>query len=338
MVVYDLVHRQISFISCLNIDQIAYIWYSWLVMANTRELRRRIKSVKNISQITKAMQMVAATKMRKAQVQASSARPYSQTLSFATSEIIAKTNASKHPLLQHNDSSKVALVLLSTDKSLCGALNSNLFRLVSQVLGGKYPFAGENMDSHLRGHDKNNKEEFIFYTVGRKGRSFVVKIGRQLEADFENHEVVAFRQAKQIAKLLINSFLRQHIHEVYLIFPNFISALKQEPTLVKLLPISPVTLNDKNRHTEDASGEFLFEPNADALLEYILLHQVETTVYQALLETKASEHSARMMAMQNATDNAQELVSDLNLSYNQTRQEGITRELLEITSAAAALE
>ncbi len=285
-------------------------------MANTRQLRRRIKSIKNTSQITKAMQMVAATKMRRAQNQALAGRPYSETLNFILSTLSSKVDPTTHPLLNDNSASDIGVILLSTDKGLAGALNTNLFR------------ATQNFSKDLK--------NLIFYTVGRKGRNFVVKTGKNLEADFENLDVITFRQGAQLAKIVVEKFLNKQIKEVYLIYPNFISTLRQEPRVTKLLPISAKDLD--NKQESRGNTEFLFEPNLNSLLQYVLVHFVETKIYQALLDTKASEHSSRMIAMQNATENAKELVEDLQLTYNQTRQEGITRELLEITTAQVALE
>lgn len=313
-------------------------------MANTRELRRRIKSVKNTAQITKAMQMVAATKMRRAQTQAVGGRPYNESLNFAFSKLIGKIDSSKHPLLQKNDSKYVGIILLTTDKALCGALNTNVLRMVQNFI--------------------KEKPNSLFYTIGKKGRQFLVRTGKVLEADFENFEKVTYKSAVQVSRIVKQAFLEEKLGEVYVVYPDFISALRQEPKIVKLLPIDPEAvkvlvagLDDRrsgDEHSEESrikkakdpgqarmteeSNEFLFEPNLDELLDYLLNHFLEIKIYQALLETKASEHSARMMAMQNATENAKELVSDLTLTYNQTRQDAITRELLEITSATLALE
>lgn len=300
-------------------------------MANTRELRRRIKSVKNTAQITKAMQMVAATKMRRAQNQAINGRPYSLNLSYALKRLLPMINVESHLLLAGNDSKTAGVALLTTDKSLCGALNTNLFRLLtaSNFLSG----------------------EVKFYTVGKKGRNFVARTGKNLLADFENLDTVTFREAVGLAKLVTDSFLAGEIGEAYLIFPQFVSTLRQEATIVKLLPVdleSVIADNDRSGKIatspaapdprDDKGREFIFEPNADELMDYILVHHIQVRIYQALLETKASEHSARMIAMQNATDNALELVTDLTLTYNQTRQDSITKELLEITTAAIAME
>ena len=325
-------------------------------MANTRELRRRIRSIKNTSQITKAMQMVAATKMRRAQNQAVSGRPYEENLNFSVGTLLPRVDVTTHPLLSRhpersegsqdsdnkqsrdfshsarNDKS-VGVILLSTNKSLCGALNTNLFRVVQQKFG--------------------NEKDIKYFSLGLKGRNFVVRTGKTLEADFESPETVALREARQISNLVRNAFLEGSVKEVYLAFPDFVSTLRQEPKIVKLLPIDPSVISNDSERSPDLSNklsrdssqarndngiEFLFEPNVDELLDFVLVHHIETQIYQALLETKASEHSARMMAMQNATENAKELVEDLNLTYNQTRQAAITNELLEITTAGAAME
>ncbi len=294
-------------------------------MANTRELRRRIKSVKSTAQITKAMQMVAATKMKRAQNQALNGRPYSFNLGYALGKLLPLVSISSHPLLRGNDSKSSGVLLLTTDKSLCGALNTNLFRLITS--------------SDLLSSGTN------FYTVGKKGRNFIVRTGGKLIADFENSDTVIFRQAVVLSKLIMESFLKGEISSAYAVYPHFGSTLRQEAKKVKLLPIEYSELEEEvqkesAQKKEEGSKmtEFLFEPDPVKLLDYILVHFLEMKIYQALLETKASEHSARMMAMQNATDNALDLVTDLNLTYNQTRQNSITCELLEITSAAAAME
>lgn len=303
-------------------------------MPNTRELRRRIKSIKNTSQITKAMQMVAATKMRKAQNQAISGRPYTTTLHKAVMALLPKLSGEiTHPLVLENNSEKAAALVITTDKGLCGSLNTNIFKAVSG-------FISENRDPQ-------------FYTIGKKGRSFIAKTSRDLVADFENSDLVTFRTASQIGRLVSKSFTAGEIARFSVIYPNFVSALRQEPVVMDLLPINLESLkefydmaldnesrsmNHESRGKTETQDEFLFEPNLSELLDFVLTHYVQVKIYQALLETKASEHSARMLAMQTATDNAKELVEDLTLSYNQTRQAGITNELLEITSALAALE
>jgi len=355
-------------------------------MPSTKELRRRIRSVKNTAQITKAMQMVAATKMRRAQNIALNGRPYSETLQKAIIELMPAINLGMNPLLQENNSTKTAVLLLTTDKSLCGALNSNVLRLAQQfcslgvssratVEGSK---DGINLEisrstrndnsASLRGTKQSHSTnaEVVFFTLGKKGRDFVVKTGKDLEADFENFDVIDYRTVKQIANILIQSFLEQKIGEVYILYPDFVSTLKQEPKLEKILPISQdellrgLNINDLSNSVSsrasvegsqdrkklqisrsarnDDSDEFIFDTSKQQLLNFVLTHFIQQKIYQSMLETKASEHSARMIAMKNATDSASDLVTDLNLAYNRTRQEGITKELLEITSALAALD
>lgn len=340
-------------------------------MPNTKELRRRIRSVKNMSQITKAMQMVAATKMRRAQNQAISGRPYTTTLHKAVTALLFKLGGKiTHPLITANTSETSAALVISTDKGLCGSLNTNLFKAVNTFI--KNPNTSlrgsqnrGNLDGKNQDRDAGARDDKkpAFYTIGKKGRTFIAKMGGDLIADFENSDTVTFRTASQIGKLVSKSFIDGEIGSFSVIYPNFVSALRQEPVMMPLLPINLEEMREfydmslresqtrsnldekKNRDhdvarapRDDNAQEFLFEPNLSELLDFIVTHYVQVKIYQALLETKASEHSARMIAMQNATDNAKELVSDLTLSYNQTRQEGITNELLEITSALAALE
>lgn len=291
-------------------------------MANTRELRRRIKSIKSTAQITKAMQMVAASKMKKAQNQALNGRPYTFNLSFALSKLLT-AKIESHQLLTGNDSKSTGVVLLSTDKGLNGALNTNLFRLI----------AADFLSADIK-----------FYTVGKKGRNFIARLGKNLLADFANSDIITFRQAMQLSKLVIDAFKQKEIGEAFIVYPQFISTLRQQPVKTKILPIdyqeliNSITSELEKQNKEEAEKEFLFEPNISQLLDYLLLHFVQIKIYQALLETKASEHSATMIAMQNATDNALELVDDLKLTYNQTRQDSITKELLEITTATIAME
>lgn len=292
-------------------------------MPSSRELRRRIKSIKNTAQITKAMQMVAATKMRKAQNQAISSREYIATLSFALLQVCNKTNPDTLPLLKKSDVGKTVVVTLSSDKGLCGALNTNIFRMLTST-------------------SEINSKDTIYLTKGKKARDFLVRTGRNLEADFENPEHVAFSSAVEIRKYLMKGLLVGEIKEAYLLYSDFKNTLRQEPKLIKILPFDSASLLDQCKTyavtNTTVNSEFLFEPNPVSVLEYALIHLLDTQIYQAILETKASEHSARMMAMQNATENAKELVTDLTLSYNQARQSAITRELLEIASAGAALE
>ncbi|MBI2314625.1 ATP synthase F1 subunit gamma [Candidatus Daviesbacteria bacterium] len=307
-------------------------------MASTRELRRRIKSIKNTSQITKAMQMVAATKMKRAQNQALSGRPYTQNLGQALLRLLPRINIQSHLLLSPKSIKTSGVILLSTDKGLVGALNTNLTRTI---------------------FSSNLPADTVYYTLGKKGRAYVARTSKNLKADFENPEKVTFRQAKQLSRLVIEAFNAGEVGQVLIVYPEFVSTLRQQAKLVQLLPVDLASVirnlgdegsqdyKDKSKDSslaprsepvaQNDNKEFLFEPDPDVLLDFILLHHIETKIYQALLETKASEQSARMIAMQNATDNALELLDDLKLTFNQTRQAGITKEILEIATAAAVM-
>ncbi len=288
--------------------------------ANTRDIRRRIKSVKNTSQITKAMQMVAASKMRKAQMRALSGRPYAEELAKILAAL-GKAGGSDelHPLLQERKEVKRELVIvISTDKGLCGALNTNLLRELNRFDAAKTTFVA----------------------VGRKGAQYLGRLKRDLAAEFELKEAFTFLECKQASKFAIEKFLSGEVDKVTVAYTDFKSTLRQEPTLKVILPVQNFDIDDLHgQKTEVAasSTEYLFEPSAGGVLEHLVPHYVHFAVYQMILESRASEHSARMVAMKNATDNAKQLIKDLTLEYNKIRQAGITTELLEITTAQMAL-
>jgi F-type H+-transporting ATPase subunit gamma len=288
--------------------------------ANTRDIRRRIKSVKNTSQITKAMQMVAASKMRKAQMRALSGRPYAEELAKILAALgIAGGSDELHPLLQERKEVKRELVIvISTDKGLCGALNTNLLRELNRFDAAKTTFVA----------------------VGRKGAQYLGRLKRDLAAEFELKEAFTFLECKQASKFAIEKFLSGDVDKVTVAYTDFKSTLRQEPTLKVILPVQNFDIDDLHgQKTEVAasSTEYLFEPSAGGVLEHLVPHYVHFAVYQMVLESRASEHSARMVAMKNATDNAKQLIKDLTLEYNKIRQAGITTELLEITTAQMAL-
>ena len=288
--------------------------------ANTRDIRRRIKSVKNTSQITKAMQMVAASKMRKAQIRALSGRPNAEELEKILAAL-GKAGGSDelHPLLQERKEVKRELVIvISTDKGLCGALNTNLLRELNRFDAAKTTFVA----------------------VGRKGAQYLGRLKRDLAAEFELKEAFTFLECKQASKFAIEKFLSGDVDKVTVAYTDFKSTLRQEPTLKVILPVQNFDIDDLHgQKTEVAasSTEYLFEPSAGGVLEHLVPHYVHFAVYQMVLESRASEHSARMVAMKNATDNAKQLIKDLTLEYNKIRQAGITTELLEITTAQMAL-
>lgn len=284
-------------------------------MANTRDIRRRIKSVKNTAQITKAMQMVAAAKMRKAQAQASAGSAYAALLDEIAAHTKSATSDFTHPLLQGRPVKKRLVLVITTDKGLCGGLNTNLLKEIQQH------------------HTPNT----VYVSVGRKGRLYLARTKKELLADFEVKDGFTFRDSKRVSSFILDLFEKGEIDEVYVAYSKYINAMVQQPKIFKLAPIgvSEIALTKDGKLGE--SLDTIFEPNASELLEKLLPFYVHFEVYQFILNAKASEHSARMVAMKSATDNAKQIVKDLTLLYNKVRQASITTELLEITTAQAVL-
>lgn len=298
-------------------------------MANLRDIRRRIKSVKNTAQITRAMQLVAAAKMKKAQDQALAGRDYADLLNQVLVNLKENTGEEAHPLLEQREGGKELVLVISTDKGLCGALNTNL---------GK----------KIRAEVPKDAE---FVTVGRKLRNQLGKAGREMVADFEVKDPVPFSEARPIAKFLTKAFLEGGYSKVSVAFSNYINVMRQEPEVVQLLPISTASLGEKQAYEGMGEGtvsetnraaalakDYLFEPSGSEVLDTLLPLYINFQVYQMLVESRASEHSARMVAMKGATDNAKKFIKELTLEYNKLRQAAITAELLEITTAMRAME
>jgi F-type H+-transporting ATPase subunit gamma len=282
-------------------------------VAGTREIRRRIRSIGSTAQITKAMQMVAASKMRKAQEAAIAARPFIRLLYRIQRKAVTRVADFSHPLLETREVKKRAVILVASDKGLCGALNSNLFRLV-----GRY-----------------NPHTTVFITAGRKAAQFVARTRRQLVADFPYGDTPRFAEARAIAAMARDLFLNGEVDEVLLVATRFVNTLTQQPVALEYLPVGEIKgLKIPGSDPEEAlaadTTEFLFEPSPDAIMSYLLGHYLNTLAYVILLNAKASEQSARMVSMKNATDNANDLIKDLTLAYNKLRQGQITQELLEI--------
>ena len=288
-------------------------------MANLRDIRRRIKSVKNTAQITRAMQLVAAAKMKKAQDQALAGREYSSHLTQVLIDIRKNFSEESHPLLEKREGNRELVLVISTDKGLCGPLNTNLARKLRAV-------ASPDAD---------------YVTVGRKLRVLLEKLGSNVIADFVVKDPVPFAQTRPIAKFLTEQFLAGKYDKVSIAFTNFINTLRQEPEMVTLLPIreqANAEVFGADTITADRGHDFTFEPNAAEVLAAILPLYVNYEVFQAHVESRASEHSARMVAMKSATDNAKKFIKELTLEYNKLRQGAITAELLEITTAMKAME
>jgi len=313
----------------------------------TRELRRRIKSIQNTKKITKAMEMVSAAKMRKAVASVLATRDYSN-LAWATIMHLAeKTDAQKNPLLEKrngNRKSRVGLILISTNRGLCGAFN---MQLVQKAM------------SSIKKH-KSNVENTDIITFGTQGRDIIKSMGYNVIADFEKQDItLSTTDVSAIAKIAIEKFVDKTFDKVFIVFTDFVTSMNQEPRVKQILPIEAepdehigvVGKSEKIGATKefikekqekylkkgDFAYEYVFEPSPEVVLQQMLPRLIEMQIYQAVLESEASEHSARMIAMKNATDAAKDMIDDLTLSYNRARQASITQEIAEISAGAAAL-
>ncbi len=292
-------------------------------MPSTRDIRRRIKSVKNTAQITKAMQLVAAAKMKKAQDQASNGRAYAEMLNKVLVNLKEQAEEGVHPFFSEGKGDKTLVLLIASDKGLCGALNTNLFKklLTTKIEG-----------------------EVDYVTIGKKAVQAISRLRRHLLADFPIKDPAKFAEVRGVGNFVQAKFRTGDYAKVFVVFNNFINTVTIVPTVEQLLPVNPVTLGGKRDfgHAIEtpaaASSEYTFEPSAAVVFETVLPQYVNDTVYQMVLESRASEHSSRMVAMKNATDNAKQMIKDLSLEYNKLRQAAITNELLEITTAKMALE
>lgn len=285
-------------------------------MASIREIRRRIRSVKNTAKITKAMEMVAASKMRRAQQRVLAARPYSLKMREVLGGIAALSAGSEvpHPLLDRRpEVNRIEVIHMTADRGLCGGYNANLNRRAAQFL-----------------LDQTSASTVV--AVGRRGRDFLVRYGRDLRADFALlGDYPSLLDTLPISRLVIDDFLNGYADRVYIIYSEFVNTAFQRPVVLQVLPIEPPAGD------EQYFADYIFEPDREAVLESLLPRYVEMQIYQAMLESRASEQSARMVAMRNATDAADDMIQSLTLLHNKVRQESITKELLEIASGAAAL-
>ncbi len=287
-------------------------------MQTPRDIRRRIRSISSTAQITKAMQMVAASKMKKIQEAAVTMRPFVQLMYRIQRAATTHPSEFTHPLLEVREVRKRAVILVGADKGLCGPLNSNLFRLAAEF-------------------DSNST---VFITAGRKAAQFVARSRRQLVAEFGYAAMPRFPEARAIAAFACDLFLKREVDQVFVVATRFVNTLTQHPLCLEYLPVGEIKgMRIPGAESEDElaseTTEILFEPSPEALLGYLLSHYVNIYIYQVLLNAKASEQSARMVSMKNATDNAEGLIRDLTLEYNKLRQGNITQELLEIAGGQA---
>jgi F-type H+-transporting ATPase subunit gamma len=294
-------------------------------LATLREIRRRIRSVRSTAQITKAMELVAASKMRRAQEQVLSSRPYAEKMHSVLADLSANrraTGGALHPLLARHQTGKVCLVLLTSDRGLCGSFNTNLIR-----------YAMEFLTRH-----RDEGEDVVLVTVGRRGRNFMVRFGANVIGEFSGlTDKPTIIDIAPIVRLLIDDYIEGAYRGVYLIYSQFISTMTQRPVTIPVLPVEEEQLTSGRGENGPGAVDHIFEPGPREILDALLPRYVEVQMYQALLESIASEQSARMVAMRNATDNAEDIIDYLTLTYNKARQAAITKELIDITTSASAI-
>ena len=287
-------------------------------MHTTRDLREQIRSITGTAQITNAMQMVAASKMRKAQQAAVAGRPFSRLLYRMQRRLTTQAVDFKHPLLEAREVRRRGVILIAADKGLCGGLNSNLFRLASQFDIGST----------------------VFIAAGRKAAQFIARSGRQLAAEFPYGDAPRFPEARAIAAFARDLFLKGEVDQVQVVATHFVNTMTQQPVCAEFLPIGEIKgfkIEGAEPEEELAAHatEFMFEPGPEVLLRNALPRFLDLYLYEVLLNAKASEHSARMVAMKNATDNANDLIKHMTLELNKLRQGSITKELLDIAGGQA---
>jgi F-type H+-transporting ATPase subunit gamma len=287
-----------------------------------RDIRRRIKGVKNTRQITKAMQLVAASKMKKAQDHAKSGRAYSLLLADMIDSLYNNGEAVGGTFFGDRKVKNRGVIVVGTDKGLCGGLNSSLFRYIQEIEG-----------------------EVKFVSVGKKVKQFLSASQRNLIADFEVTDKVPFNEVRVVVEFMLKAYVEGEIDTVEVVYTQFVNTLVQEPERISILPLGDLTemrsklrdrYGDEVGESAKDDREILFEPNASSMTEKIASLFIKQQIYQLILEAKASEHSARMVAMKAATDNASKLVDDLTLQYNRARQAAITQEILEIAAATSS--
>lgn len=281
-----------------------------------RDFKRRIRSVKNTQQITKAMKMVAAAKLRRAQESAEASRPYTETLQDTLARLAGVAFDVKHPLLaKREEVRRVGYVVITADRGLCGAYNTNIIRAATNAMA----------------EDTRNIDNSII-AVGRKGRDFFRKRGG-VDAEFTNlGDNIGYADAREVGQYITNAYENEELDEVYLVYARFVNIIRQIPTVTKILPIEPPSTD-----TEEQYVDYIYEPSAEEILLSLLPRYIGSQIYHAMLEGKASEHGARMTAMGNATENAGEIIENLTLEMNKIRQAAITDEILDIVGGAEAL-
>ncbi len=290
-------------------------------MPSIRQLRRRIRGVQNTRQITRAMELVASSRLRRAQELVLASRPYAERIRLVINNLAAVSGAQElHPLLQVRPVSRAAVILFTTSRGLCGSLNSNMVRAVVRFILDR----GVSVD---------------IFAVGTKGPALLRSVGLSDAVSAQYQDLGNYPNLADILPITrstIEGFTTQEYDEVYVGYSQFVNLMRQEPTLTRILPIAPDEL-DKTEVRAFQQVDYIYEPDPDEVLSTLLPRFIEAQVYRALLEGIASEHSARMIAMRNATENAEEILQDLTLTYNKVRQTAITNEVIEIATAAKAI-
>ena len=293
-------------------------------MATLRDIKRRIRSVKNIAQSTRALQLVASSKMRRAQDRVTAARPYAEQLQRLLSRLASAGGLEEpQPLMQQRPLHNLGMILVSPDRGFCGALPGNVNRHAAQTVLEELRAAGNGT--------ANAQNQSYFVAVGRKGRDFVVRSRQHLLGEFTQYgDNPDINTVRAIARLATDAYLNNEVDRVDLVYAKFVSPAVQQPVTIQLLPVVPPA------QEEGPVEEYIYEPDPATLFAELLPRYIETLIYQAMLESLASQWSAQMIAMKNATDNASELVNDLTLTYNKARQQAITTQILEVVAGANA--
>jgi F-type H+-transporting ATPase subunit gamma len=291
-------------------------------MATAREIRRRIRSVKNVAQITRAVQMVASSKMRRAQERVVASRPYSDELMRLVARLAKQASEEEDlPLMKSRPVRRVGVVVISPDRGLAGGLPGNINRRVAQLA------------TDLRREAGNSSLPISYVAVGRRGRDFLARTQQPLIAEFTNlGDQPAQVDVRAIGRIISDAYLNGDVDRVLLVYPKFVSTVVQTPTIIQLLPVEP----PEEAETNGATPQYIYEPNAAEIFAALLPRYIETLIYEPLLENVASFYSAQMVAMKNATDNASDLVDDLTLTYNKARQTAITTQFLEVVAGSIA--
>lgn len=287
-------------------------------MANLRDIKRRIRSVKSTQQITKAMKLVSASKLRKAQERILAVRPYAIKMMDVLNHLAARANHDLHPLLGNREGNKILLLLITADKGLCGAFSTNILRKAMQVVRD------------------NQGKEISFIVAGRKGRDFLRNRKFKVLNEYTNWaKEFDYLKAAEIGDMITELFVQNTVDQVYVIYNEFKSVIQQQVIMERLLPVVPEKLVLKDK---ELPVDYIYEPDEESILDHLLKRYMTVEVYRAFLESSAGEHGARMTAMDNATRNASDMIGELTLFYNRTRQAYITKELIEVVNGAEALK